>query len=281
MSTALAKRQNTTTLAARQQTHAPDDDVASASLRSGALLCDAMGYQEPVDPAAEQAAQQLVEEELRQNPGAPPRLPALRPPRDSSIMAAEFSRCDRDEDLAPLAIERYSCAPPTEQDPEAWKSARTNVRAQLEHQANRVVNLELAESFSEHTWRRHVHDLGRLHAQVAALAEGKEREAEQINLKRKRDQAKLGPDIVRAERAVVERLERHRALEARVAALRKEEARRARRSAWPPPLSRVASLMAVFARRFEVLAGATRRREGGAARGELGAAPAEKQSTPR
>ena len=225
MSTALAKRQNTTTLAARQQTHAPDDDVASASLRSGALLCDAMGYQEPVDPAAEQAAQQLVEEELRQNPGAPPRLPARRPPRDSSIMAAECARCDRDEDRAPLAIERYSCAPPTEQDPEAWKSARTNVRAQLEHQANRVVNLELAESFSEHTWRRHVHDLGRLHAQVAALAEGKEREAEQINLKRKRDQAKLGPDIVRAERAVVERLERHRALEARVAALRKEEAK--------------------------------------------------------
>ena len=38
-------------------------------------------------------------------------------------------------------------------------------------------------------------------------------------------QAKLGPDIVRAERAVVERLERHRALEARVAALRKEEAK--------------------------------------------------------
>ena len=30
MSTALAKRQNTTTLAARQQTHAPDDDVASS-----------------------------------------------------------------------------------------------------------------------------------------------------------------------------------------------------------------------------------------------------------
>jgi hypothetical protein len=87
------------------------------------------------------------------------------------------------------------------------------------------VNLELAESFSEHAWRRHVHDLKRLHEQVAALAEGKEREAEQINLKRKRDQAKLGPDIVRAERAVVERLERHRALEARVAALRKEEAK--------------------------------------------------------
>ena len=129
MSTALAKRQNTTTLAARQQTQAPDDDVASASLRSGALLCDAMGYQESVDPAAEQAAQQLVEEELRQNPGAPPRLLPLRPPRDTSVMAAEFSRCDRDEDLAPLAIERYSCAPPTEQDPEAWRTARQNVRA--------------------------------------------------------------------------------------------------------------------------------------------------------
>ena len=55
------------------------------------------------------------------------------------------------------------------------------------------------------------------------------------------------------------------------------------------PLSLIASLMVVVARRFEVLAGATRRREGarhrrrefGAARGELGAAPAEKQSTPR
>ena len=48
---------------------------------------------------------------------------------------------------------------------------------------------------------------------------------ESASCKRKRDQAKLGPDIVRAERAVVERLERHRALEARVAALRKEEAK--------------------------------------------------------
>ena len=40
----------------------------------------------------------------------------------------------------------------------AWKAARDNVRAQLEHQANRVVNLELAESFSEHAWRRHVRE---------------------------------------------------------------------------------------------------------------------------
>ena len=45
-----------------------------------------MGYQESVDPAAEQAAQQLVEEELRQNPGAPPRLPEA--PRDDE----EFDR---------------------------------------------------------------------------------------------------------------------------------------------------------------------------------------------
>lgn len=219
MSTALAKRQ-TTELAARPAAYEPEDDVESASLRSGALLCDAMGYQEKVEGAAERAAAQLVERELRDRPGAPPRLPALRPPRDSRAMAAEFARCERDEDLQPLAIERYSCAPPTDRDPDAWSKARRNVRAQLEHQANRVVNLELAESFSEHVWRRHVHDLGRLNQQVTALAQGKEREAEQINLKRKRDQAKLGPDILRAERAVVERLGRHRALEARVRALR-------------------------------------------------------------
>ena len=68
----------------------------------------------------------------------------------------------------------------------------------------------------------------------------------------------------------------------------REHCQGARRSAWPQR-SRIASTMVLVARRFEALAGATRRREGarhrrrefGPARGELGAAPAEKQSTPR
>ena len=88
MSTALAKRQTTeedALAAARPAAYEPEDDVASASLRSGALLCDAMGYQENVEGAAERAAAQLVERELRDRPGAPPRLPSeephTRPPR--------------------------------------------------------------------------------------------------------------------------------------------------------------------------------------------------------
>ena len=117
-------------------------------------MMDSLSYVEDCAPEDLRAAERLVEEELRASSKPPPPLPDLRPGRLGDVMAAELARVERGEELQPLSIERYSCEPPeADSGADAWKAARDNVRAQLEHQANRVVNLELCESFSEHAWQ--------------------------------------------------------------------------------------------------------------------------------
>mmetsp|Transcript_323 Transcript_323/g.795 ORF Transcript_323/g.795 Transcript_323/m.795 type:complete len:161 (+) Transcript_323:1-483(+) len=152
-------------------------------------------------------------------------MPPARAPRHSAALASELERLEKGDDAAPLDVARYACEAPSEEtDPAAWRAARDNVRAQLEHQANRVVNLELAEAFAEGDWGRHVHDLKALKAQLEGLAAAKQREAEQINLKRKADQAKIGPEILRHERRNDDAAAKHRKLSASIDALKKQVA---------------------------------------------------------
>ena len=127
------------------------DDVTSESLRRNAGLMDALSYVEPpMDSATERMVNSLIEEEMARGRGKKPEMPELRPLRLSAAMQQELERVDKGGEMAPLEIDRYSCEPPEPalaSDPRAWKKAYENVCSQLEHQANRVVNLELAESF--------------------------------------------------------------------------------------------------------------------------------------
>ena len=92
--------------------------------------------------------------------------------------------------------------------------------AQLGHQANRVVNLELAEAFGEAAWRRHAADLAAARDALRASARGARAAAERVNAARRADQERLAPEILRAERRCAARLEARGALEAEVAGLR-------------------------------------------------------------
>lgn len=185
-----------------------------------------MSYVEPpMDNATERMVNSLIEEEMARGRGKKPEMPELRPLRLSAAMQQELERVDKGGEMAPLEIDRYSCEPPEPalaSDPRAWKKAYENVCSQLEHQANRVVNLELAESFGAAAWQRHVEDLEQLKALVEGLAASKKREAEQINLKRKADQEKLAPEILRYEKQATEKVAKHQQLEIENAKLRKQ-----------------------------------------------------------
>lgn len=56
--------------------------------------------------------------------------------------------------VPPLDVTRYSAPPPGEKAGSgAWQAALDNAQAQLEHQQNRVDNLELLLHYSGNAWR--------------------------------------------------------------------------------------------------------------------------------
>jgi pre-mRNA-splicing factor SPF27 len=58
--------------------------------------------------------------------------------------------------MPPLDVTRFRLDPPPQQkrgDPAAWRAALDNANAQLEHQLNRIANLELLLKYGPNTWR--------------------------------------------------------------------------------------------------------------------------------
>ena len=203
--------------------------VAAESLNKHATLVDSLSYVETGFGASEQRVNALIEaemESMRQSGVPYPQIPEAPNPfagRLSEAMRGELARVAAGEDLEPMPIERYACEAPQDADaadPAAWKGARDNVRSQLGHQVNRVINLELAESFSETAWRRHVQDLEAMKQQLVELAQAKRKEAERVNLKRKADQEQIAPEILRCEKKAQAQLEKHFQLETEIAKLR-------------------------------------------------------------
>ncbi|KAJ1451254.1 Pre-mRNA-splicing factor SPF27 [Pelagophyceae sp. CCMP2097] len=199
-----------------------DADVAP-SLRLNVDKIDALSYVE-VDESSARFVNELVEAEMASmaKQGGIVDYLAHRPESKahfgklSDLAQAELARIDNGGELEPLSIDRYNVEPPAPSladDAEAWRTALDNCRAQLEHQANRVVNLELAESFDEAAWKRHVEDLEKLKAQLVALVSTKRAEADATNLKRKAEQTALAPEIARHERQRAALVAKHFELE--------------------------------------------------------------------
>lgn len=105
---------------------------------------------------------QLVAEEMRRMPKRGKEyLESLAPAKalDLEAMALvreELARVERGESMAIPDALRYRLDPPPQNkrnDVEAWGVAIDNARAQLEHQATRVTNLELGLKYAPAAWR--------------------------------------------------------------------------------------------------------------------------------
>lgn len=75
-----------------------------------------------------------------------------------NLLKSEMERVAAGEKLQAMDVQRYNLEPPPaakRSDPAAWGVALDNAYAQLEHQYNRLVNLELMLKFGPDVWRAH------------------------------------------------------------------------------------------------------------------------------
>jgi pre-mRNA-splicing factor SPF27 len=72
------------------------------------------------------------------------------------VTGEDYARHTSGAPLPPPDTSRYRLDPPTEsaaEDPAAWQAALDNAKAQLEHQALRIQNLELLHKYGGNAWR--------------------------------------------------------------------------------------------------------------------------------
>ncbi|GAB4818855.1 hypothetical protein N2152v2_005901 [Parachlorella kessleri] len=106
--------------------------------RRGQELIDALPYVDALSPGEKQAVDKLIEEE------------------GDEILENEMSRIDAGEKMVGMDTKRYNLDPPPpakRNDYAAWRQALDNAYSQLEHQYNRLLNLELLLKFGPDTWR--------------------------------------------------------------------------------------------------------------------------------
>lgn len=195
-----------------------EDDVESSSLRESAAMMDAMAY---VEEDSQARVNEMIEAEMAATKETWKESSGNADQFFSEMVKGELERIEKGEEIEPFSIERYACEPPaSDVDETSWRRAWANCCAQLEHQANRVLNLELAESFAVVSWARHVQDLEQYKIGLEALAAAKEREAERVNLKRKSHQLSIASEIARTEAHTASLLQSHLQLERANAQLR-------------------------------------------------------------
>ena len=114
------------------------------------------------------------------------------------MLEAELQRVSGGAPLAALDLMRYNLNPPPASqrgDPAAWQTALDNAHAQLEHQRNRLLNLELLLKFGSTTWRAHneavAAHVGRLQEDVVSTRDV----IDQLNRERKLQQTAAGREL--------------------------------------------------------------------------------------
>lgn len=117
----------------------------------------------------------------------------------------------------PAVRPRYNLEgpPPARQtDLKAWGRAVGNAQAQLEHQDNRVVNLELLQKHGANTWRAHLQALEAIATRYAAEKDELGVQIDALNRKRKLEQTEVGPKLQRLEAEWVAAVKKNATIEA-------------------------------------------------------------------
>mmetsp|Transcript_4089 Transcript_4089/g.5736 ORF Transcript_4089/g.5736 Transcript_4089/m.5736 type:complete len:264 (+) Transcript_4089:85-876(+) len=187
------------------------DPAKSATLRKHAVRMDGLDYMESYPAQERRRIDEMIESEMT----AMATEGIIADPVSPIELSARA--IDRGENMeGSFSLERYSCEPPKDStDDKEWVKAVNNVSAQLENQTNRVLNLELLETFGEAAWRRHIQDLQGLKLQLETLVSAKRRKADAINVQRKTHQESISPHILHYEASYNSALHHH--LELRLA----------------------------------------------------------------
>ena len=109
------------------------------------------------------------------------------------LVAAELGRASKGQAMAPLDMARYELRAPEEarqSDPAAWAKSVENAQAQLQHQAARLVNLELLQKHGANAWLVHNYQLEAMVKAVQAEVDRLQKEMLELNVQRKATQVR-------------------------------------------------------------------------------------------
>ncbi|XP_062505083.1 pre-mRNA-splicing factor SPF27-like [Corticium candelabrum] len=175
---------------------------------AGEVSLDALPYfdQGYEEPGVREEAAALVDEETRRY--RPTRnyleyLPAV--PEDaflSPVLRAEYDRMMSRLPMELLSMKRYELPPPPagqKNDLKAWADSINNSSAQLQHQATRIMNLEVMARFGANAYRVHNEFLQRMVEQEQRQLQSLRMQIQEINWQRKSEQTKAGAEIQQLE----------------------------------------------------------------------------------
>uniref|UniRef100_K3WC95 Pre-mRNA-splicing factor SPF27 n=1 Tax=Globisporangium ultimum (strain ATCC 200006 / CBS 805.95 / DAOM BR144) TaxID=431595 RepID=K3WC95_GLOUD len=167
-------------------------------LLEGRTLIDSLGYvdTELDDSHTRSVVQQLIRAEMTKFAPSTQDYLAFLPDytpefRDHPRLQSEYKRVKASIPLDAIDMNRYQVRAPTgklENDVAAWEASINQLKVQLEHQNNRVTNLELQQAYGTKLWKVKAAVLDGLNAQYAHVVQETKAASEAINVKRKQDQ---------------------------------------------------------------------------------------------
>lgn len=168
------------------------------------VLVDALPYfdQGYDDAGVRETSLAMVEEECRRYRPTKNYLEHLPPINtnafETELMANEFERIQNRMTMEPMSMKRYELPqPPPNKVAElsAWQHSIENSMAQLEHQAVRVMNLELMLDYGCETWKVYLEVLTAMLAKAQARLQDIKKEIQDVNWQRKSKQTQAGEKL--------------------------------------------------------------------------------------
>lgn len=179
---------------------------------AGEVVVDALPYYDHGydESGVREAALALVEEETRRYRPTKNYLEYLPPARydafETETMKTEFERLKSRLPMEMLSMKRYELPQPSAgrmNDVSAWQEAVDNSEAQLEHQALRIMNLELMLQFGPDTWKMSNAVLQNMVQLAQKQLVDLKKQIQEINWKRKREQTDAGSKLKQLEESWV------------------------------------------------------------------------------
>uniref|UniRef100_A0A7S0J100 Pre-mRNA-splicing factor SPF27 n=1 Tax=Calcidiscus leptoporus TaxID=127549 RepID=A0A7S0J100_9EUKA len=141
------------------------------------------------------------------------------------VLEAEWLRVCAEQPMPQMDTSRYQLEvpPPNKQsNAAAWERAVGNAQAQLEHQANRLDNLELLQKYGANLWRLHLNGLEAANSRLADEQAGLVSQIAELNRKRKLEQVEVGPKLSQLEADWVSTVKKNLEIEGQIARLEAE-----------------------------------------------------------
>lgn len=197
---------------------------------TGEVLVDALPYIDiGYDEGSKQAALALVEQELKRFKPTKNYLDILGPVNlhafESELLQNEFERMEQRLPMEALNFKRYELPPPPpnkQTDANAWKECVENSCAQLEHQASRLLNLEVMIEYGSSAYRVYNQTLKIIFGEAEKQLESLKKQIQTSNLARKTEQTRAGSKLTNMEQNWVGLVSKNYEIECAIAELEKE-----------------------------------------------------------